>query len=468
MTGLLALARKLPVLGLAAAVVLALAVGACGETETETETAPWHGKSGPGVAAAPTGGVNPRLLRRFQPLDDAPLTEAGSQSPELVALGSRLFGDTILSGDQTVSCSSCHDISKWGADGRAVSIGVHGQRGLRNAPSVFNAAGSFRQFWDGRADKVEDQALGPILNPREMALPSADEALKRLGADPSYAVAFRKAFPREQPALTFANVGIAIGAFERTLVTPSRWDRFLSGDRDALSTEEKEGLKTFLDVGCMVCHTGKLLGGSMFERAGVVEPWPNQLDQGRYATTHDEGDRMMFKVPSLRNVTKTAPYFHDGSVDELEAAVRMMGRHQLGLELSDRETHAIVTWLGSLANDTPPSRVVSVLNEVPKTLPARRDAPMCKAGDCRLRSLMDREAEPAMAAGDADRLAAVFARIGALAPREYGKWSTIAASGANAARLKDLPGARAACQACHSTYRERYRDDALSPRNDHL
>jgi cytochrome c peroxidase len=150
------------------------------------------------------------------------------------------------------------------------------------------------------------------------------------------------------------NVGKAIGAFERGLVTPGRWDRYLKGEKDALTAHEKEGLKTFLNVGCMVCHTGVALGGSMFERAGAVEPWPNQSDKGRANVTHAAGDEMMFKVPTLRNVVKTGPYFHDGSATSIDEAVRLMGKHQLGIDLQPEEVSAIVAWLGSLTA-TPPA-----------------------------------------------------------------------------------------------------------------
>jgi cytochrome c peroxidase len=148
-------------------------------------------------------------------------------------------------------------------------------------------------------------------------------------------------------------VGRAIGAFERKLVTPGRWDKFLMGDKNALTAAEKDGFKTFTDIGCMVCHTGALLGGSMFERLGAVEPWPNQNDRGRHDVTKADGDSMMFKVPTLRNIEKTAPYFHDASATTLEEAVRMMGKHQLGLELSASEIASIITWLKSLTGEIP-------------------------------------------------------------------------------------------------------------------
>ena len=271
----------------------------------------------------------------------------------MVDLGRQLFYDPRLSKGGDLSCNSCHNLGDYGVDHQRFSLGDHGQHGARNAPTVYNAAGFFVQFWDGRAPNVEEQAKGPIVNPVEMAMPDGAHVVATLKGIPGYVGAFHDAFPSESDAVTFDNVGRALGAFERGLVTPGRWDDFLRGNGSALSAAEKEGLKTFLNAGCMVCHTGPFLGGSMFERVGVVEPWPNQDDHGREQVTHVPGDAMMFKVPTLRNVEHTAPYFHDGSATTLEDAVRMMGRHQLGLELSDAEVGSIVTWLKSLTGELP-------------------------------------------------------------------------------------------------------------------
>jgi cytochrome c peroxidase len=238
-------------------------------------------------------------------------------------------------------------------DGRVTSPGTHGTLGTRNSPTVYNAAGFFAQFWDGRAPDVETQAAGPILNSVEMALPDEEHGVRVLKSMPAYVDAFKAAFPDEKEPVTFANLGRAIGAFERRLTTPSRWDEFLRGNESALTASELEGLKIFTNIGCMVCHTGELVGGSMYQKVGVVEPWPNQKDQGRFEITKQDGDRMMFKVPTLRNVARTAPYFHDGSAATLDAAVRKMGKHQLGLALSEQEVESIVAWLGSLTGELP-------------------------------------------------------------------------------------------------------------------
>jgi cytochrome c peroxidase len=158
---------------------------------------------------------------------------------------------------------------------------------------------------------------------------------------------FSSAFPTSEDSINFKNVGVAIGAFERTLTKPSRWDKFLTGDTNALGDDEKRGFNEFVDAGCSGCHVGPLLGGTLFMKAGVVNAWPNQEDQGRFNVTHAEIDKMMFKVPSLRYATETAPYFHDGSVSDLPTAIKMMGHHQLGRELTDEQANSIATFLGS-------------------------------------------------------------------------------------------------------------------------
>ena len=299
--------------------------------------------------------INPRLLRRFQAL--RPSSFELTKNAPLVSLGQSLFFDSRLSASRDVACSSCHDLGRGGGDGRASAVGHAGQRGERNAPTVLNAAGAFAQFWDGRSETVEDQVRAPLLNPKEMAMPDDASVVARVTSIAGYHQLFGDAFPAEPHPVTVKNIGRAIGAFERELVTPGRWDDFLSGNSAALTVKEKIGLRTFLNAGCMVCHTGPLLGGTTFERAGVVEPWPNQTDVGRSAVTHSASDRLMFKVPTLRNVSKTAPYFHDGSAATLTEAVRIMAKHQLGVELSFAETDAIVTWLKALDGEPPPELV---------------------------------------------------------------------------------------------------------------
>ncbi|HTV20098.1 MAG TPA: cytochrome c peroxidase [Polyangiaceae bacterium] len=313
------------------------------------------------ASAASKKGFNPRLLRRFGP---ARATIADVEpSPAKVELGRMLYHEKRLSKSQELSCNSCHQLDRYGVDSEVTSKGHNGRRGDRNAPTVYHAAGHFEQFWDGRAATIEDQALGPLLNPSEMAAPNEKYVVDVLGSMPAYLKAFEQAFPGEKHPITLVNVGRAIGAFERKLTTRARWDDYLEGQSSALTDKEIEGLKLFTNLGCMVCHTGEFLGGSMYEKVGAVEPWPGQKDQGRYDVTRRDGDRMMFKVPSLRNISETAPYFHDGSAATLEQAVEMMGRHQLGLELDSAEVDAIVTWLKSLKGDLPKSYIA--LPELP-------------------------------------------------------------------------------------------------------
>jgi cytochrome c peroxidase len=320
-------------------------------------------------AAACRAGVNGGGGPRTEPVELAvfgrlPATMPASDDPATparVALGRMLYYDARLSVDNTVSCNSCHLLNAYGVDHRPVSLGVRAQLGSRNAPTVFNAAGHVAQFWDGRAPTVEEQAKGPILNPVEMAMPASDAVIERLLGIAGYREAFTAAFPGQADPVTYDNVGKAIGAFERGLVTPSRWDAFLAGDTAALRPAEQEGLKRFVALGCPACHRGTYVGGETFQKAGLVEPWPEQNDLGRYAITHRPGDRLVFKVPSLRNVERTAPYFHNGYVPTLEEAVRRMARYQLGRELRDADVASVVTWLGSLTGSigqdyiTPPA-----------------------------------------------------------------------------------------------------------------
>jgi len=291
--------------------------------------------------------VDRSKLAAFGALPDNFFADGSAASPELIALGRRLFFENQLSADSNMSCSTCHNVAKDGADEHKFSPGHKMVPVGRNSPTVFNAAGQVAQFWDGRAKTVEEQALGPILAAGEMAMPNAETVVTVLKNDPTYVVAFSRAFPGVKDPLSFENVGVAIGAYERTLVTHSKWDDFLKGDDSALDDNQKRGLNTFMEAGCAACHNGTLLGGGSFMKVGAVEPWPNQADQGRFAVTGQESDRMVFKVPSLRNSTETAPYFHDASSESLGAAVYMMGKHQLGKALLPEQVNDIVSFLDS-------------------------------------------------------------------------------------------------------------------------
>ena len=302
----------------------------------------------------------PRTLQRedlkvFAPLPDTFGDPAHPPSDAQVALGQMLFHDTRLSLAQDISCDTCHDLQRFGVDARPTSPGHRGQFGSRNSPTVLNAAGQFVQFWDGRAKDVEEQAKGPILNPVEMAMASSETVVASLRAVPGYVQAFHDAFPSEADPLTYDNLGRAVGAFERKLVAKSRWDKFLAGDDAALTDVEKAGALTFVQTGCTACHNGVLVGGGMFQKAGLVKPWPNQKDTGRLGVTKKTEDTMVFKVPSLRNVAKTAPYFHDGSVAALPEAIRLMAEHQLGKQLDDAQTASIAAFLGALTGEVAPA-----------------------------------------------------------------------------------------------------------------
>ncbi len=265
---------------------------------------------------------------------------------EKVELGKLLYLDPRLSKSGFISCNSCHNLSTAGVDNLPTSIGHGWHLGPRNAPTVFNAAVLKTQFWDGRAKDVEEQAKGPILNPGEMAA-TEKLVLKRLRSIPEYRKAFKKAFPNQKKPLNYDNVANAIGAFERTLLTPSRFDEYLGGKEDALTTREKRGLDTFISKGCVGCHNGVGIGGATLQR------FDYGTDQGRFEVTKNDADRKFFRVPTLRNVELTYPYFHDGSVWSLKEAVRIMGEKQLGIKLKKKEVADITAFLKALSGPMP-------------------------------------------------------------------------------------------------------------------
>jgi cytochrome c peroxidase len=283
----------------------------------------------------------------FGTLPDEAASDANPVTLEKVDLGRMLYYDERLSRNHDVSCNSCHPLDGFGADGEPTSPGHLGARGERNSPTVYNAAFHVAQFWDGRAADVEEQARGPIQNPVEMAMPDGVAAEGVVRSIPGYEPLFRVAFPDDPDPVRFDNVVRAIGAFERKLVTPSRFDDFVAGDDSALTPEEKRGLSVFIETGCTACHAGPLFGGQMYQKLGLVHPYETE-DQGRMAVTRSESDRHFFKVPSLRNVAETGPYFHDGQVPTLDEAVRLMAWHQVGRELAPEDIEAIVTFLGRL------------------------------------------------------------------------------------------------------------------------
>lgn len=279
-------------------------------------------------------------------------------SASKVALGHALYYDNRLSANNTISCNSCHNLEKGGVDGLSFSPGDAGKPGGRNSPTVLNAALHSVQFWDGRAKDVEEQAGMPILNPIEMAIPSEKYLVDRLSKLPEYQQLFKSAYPTESNPITYSNIRKAIAAFERQLITPSRLDKYLAGDGLALSVQEKKGMLSFALVGCTNCHNGALLGGNSFQKFGVHRPYwelTNSAthDEGRFEQTKQESDKFIFKTPALRNVAQTSPYFHDGSVKNLEDAVTIMATLQLNYDLSNDEKKNIVAFLKSLDGEVP-------------------------------------------------------------------------------------------------------------------
>jgi cytochrome c peroxidase len=279
-------------------------------------------------------------------------------SDEKVKLGQMLYFDSRLSANNTISCNSCHNLSKYGVDGLPFSPGDAGKFGGRNSPTVLNAAFHKTQFWDGRAKDVEEQAGMPILNPIEMAIPNEKYLVERLSKVEAYKAAFASAFPSDKVPVNYSNIRKAIAAFERKLLTPSRFDNYLQGDSSALTLVEKKGMMTFASIGCTSCHNGALLGGNSFQKFGVYQNYweatqSEKHDEGRFETTHQEGDKFLFKTPSLRNVSETSPYFHDGSVKDLGKAVEIMAKVQLNYPISESEKSNIVAFLKSLRGDLP-------------------------------------------------------------------------------------------------------------------
>jgi len=287
------------------------------------------------------------LKQFFEPLPAAIIDE--KKNAALIKLGKKLYLDPRLSINDQISCNSCHRLDNFGVDSQPTSPGHEGKRGGRNSPTTMNAALHIAQFWDGRAKDVEEQALGPILNPIEMGMPSEAAVVNKLKKIEEYKALFAEAFKDEKDPFQYKNIGKAIGAFERTLLTPSRFDDYLKGDENALNDSEKRGLQKFIHMGCATCHNGVAVGGNSYKKIGVVKPYETK-DMGRFEITGLEIDKKVFKVPSLRNITKTAPYFHDGSVATLDKAIEEMAEHQLGREVGPGFINDVKAFLGSLTS----------------------------------------------------------------------------------------------------------------------
>jgi len=279
----------------------------------------------------------------------SPIPYVSDLDDNKVALGKRLFNDTNLSSDGTISCASCHNLAQGGDDGFAVSFGVKGRQGTFNAPTVLNSSLLFRQFWDGRAASLEEQISATLMNPVEMDM-DWTRVLSYLAADFSYVKSFKQAY---QQGPTKSNASDAIAEFERSLLTPDGdFDRYLKGDELAITEQAKKGYKLFKSYGCVSCHQGMAVGGNLYEKLGVFKPYYDESDStaslGRYLITANEENKFEFKVPSLRNVARTAPYLHDGSIETLEEVISLMAKYQLGRDISESDVAYIKQFLQTL------------------------------------------------------------------------------------------------------------------------
>lgn len=343
---------------LAATGVVLVALGGCNKRGNENASLP---TSGP-LQEAPIGPAADKLMEEaraeFKPIPlNPPKLEGNEATPEKLALGGMLYFDPRLSASHAISCASCHAIGLGGADNQSTSIGHRWQRGGRNAPTVFNAQYNLAQFWDGRAKDLFEQAGGPMVNPVEMASPQ-EHIAEQIKSLPAYGAYFAKAFPGGDDPVTLDNVQKAIAVFEATLTTPNApFDKYLRGNNNALDAQQKEGLRLFMGKGCSACHNGVNVGGGRYAKFGVVSSPGDKLrppgDLGRFAITKDDADRYVFKVPTLRNITLTAPYFHTGQVWDLNQAITIMGKAQLGADLTPDQTAKIAAFLGSLTGETP-------------------------------------------------------------------------------------------------------------------
>jgi cytochrome c peroxidase len=343
-----------------------IALMSCGEKKTSTEEVKTE-------AVVEISEEDKNLLELaqayFKPLPKEAINPKNAVSAEKIALGKQLYFDPRLSKSGTISCNSCHNLASGGVDNLSTSVGHKWTLGGRNSPTSLNAALHTSQFWDGRAKDVEEQATMPVLNPIEMAIAHEDFAVERILSIPEYKNAFEKVFAMEN-AVSLKNIGMAIGAFERTLLTPSAFDEFLEGNANALSEKQKAGLTAFIQSGCTSCHSGELLGGNSFQKFGVYQDYwtaynVKAKDNGKFDVTKDEKDKYVFKVPSLRNILETYPYFHDGEVWDIKEAIGIMGKTQLNKEISDENKDKIVDFFSSLSGEL--SAETKTLPTLPKS-----------------------------------------------------------------------------------------------------
>ncbi len=303
-----------------------------------------------------------RASQILGPLPASMPSEQNPITPEKVKLGKMLYYEQRISIDGTVSCSKCHPIALYAADGLRKSVGHNCKENPRNDPTVFNAASQISEHWIGNRTSVEDQAKQAVIGPPAFGMPSYESVEKILRSYKEYETLFKAAFPSDKEPVTVDNFAKAIGAFERTLITPAPFDAFLKGTKDVMTEQQKRGLGTFMDQGCVGCHFSPYVGGQMYQKFGIFEPYQKytkseKLDEGRYAVTKNDGDKYVFKVPVLRNVAMTPPYFHDGSVDKLADAVWIMGKIQLGKDLPKEQVQDIVSFLHALTGKIPDDAV---------------------------------------------------------------------------------------------------------------
>lgn len=336
----------------------------------DPRTPPPGGTEPPGGAGAHQHGMAPAELQKlrdwakyqFGALPAQAESKKNAITEEKVALGRLLYHEPRISKNQDISCATCHDLASGGIDPRPenrFSLGHRGQVGDRNSPTVYNAALHLSQFWDGREPDVEAQAKGPMINPVEMAMPDHAAVVKVIKSIPGYADVFKRAYPDQEDPITIDTIAQAIGAFERRLITPSRFDKWLGGDDQALDASELAGLKVYKEVDCTQCHKGVALGGDMTQKLGLKAPWGDHKDSGQ-----------SFKVPTLRNVTKTAPYLHDGSEAKLEDVVVKMARYQLERELTPQQLKDLMAFLTALEGEVP-----AELIQKPELPPSGPDTP---------------------------------------------------------------------------------------------
>jgi cytochrome c peroxidase len=330
-----------------------------------------------------TGLVSFSAMATFKALPTkVPVPADNPMTPQKIELGKMLFFDPRLSIDGTISCNSCHNVMSHGGDGRPVGVGIHGQRGGRGSPTVWNSAFQTVQFWDGRAATLEEQAKGPLINGVEMGMTSHDFTLERLKQIPGYVEAFKKAFPKEKNSFTIDTMAKALASYERTLITPNApFDKYIKGNKKAMTAQQVRGMKLVDEIGCTSCHTGDNLSGEGFKMGeGNYQPFPQipgskydkqydiMADLGRFEATKDPEDKNKWRVPTWRNVAITAPYFHNGKVKTLDEAVRVMAKTQLDVDLKQNQVDDIVAFLNALTGEFPRQTMPMLPNTVNMTL----------------------------------------------------------------------------------------------------